>query len=149
MTTRCSLSAVNRFVFLRHLSSMPCGREHTGRSWLWPHWNPTTPRISRSRPHCVSLWLDGSIIIPSACHRPHCRASAVSKSWRHYTVNVPDISAVFWKQYLSCIYGVIFFSQQKTSGCFYRNRASACVARPFRTTEGMYQMCCIFSCQST
>ena len=33
-----------------------------------------TPRISRSRPHCLSLWLGGSIIVPSACHRRLCSA---------------------------------------------------------------------------
>lgn len=46
-----------------------CSGEHHGN--LTPAW------ISPGRPHCLYLWLDGSIMIPSACLRLRRRRPAV------------------------------------------------------------------------
>ena len=101
----CNMSAVNRFVFYRCLSTIPCGKEHIRQSWHWPHWNLTTPRISRSRPHCLCLWLDGSIIIPSACHRRLCSAmqSPSPEGWCVRLCGLP-IRAAEGKYLMCCIF---------------------------------------------
>jgi len=37
-------------------------RKSSGGSLLLPHGNHSPPRIAPSRPHCVQLWLGGSIV---------------------------------------------------------------------------------------
>ena len=53
-----------RFAFSQYLSSTPVAPEQYRLSAAYRYHGHLTPlRVSQSRPHCLSLWLDGSIII--------------------------------------------------------------------------------------
>ncbi len=53
------------------------------------HWNLTTPRISAGRPHCVWLWLDGSIIVTAVCHRRLVDANPPAEAWPVSLASIP------------------------------------------------------------
>ena len=69
---------------------MPCGKEHIRRSThidligISPPWgSPTAALIACDGFISLELWLDGSIIIPSACHRRHWICLSMSETWRY------------------------------------------------------------------
>ena len=73
-----------------YLSSISPNREHVRRSThidligISPPWgSPTAALIACDGFISLELWLDGSIIIPSAGHRRHWICLSMSESWRY------------------------------------------------------------------
>jgi len=71
----CSLPCIRRPVFyticfycIVFVLDTPDAGSHQTAGSVPTHGHFAPPRFSASRPHCVSLWLDGSIIITFACH---------------------------------------------------------------------------------
>ena len=86
-----------------HLSSISPNREHVRRSThidligISPPWgSPTAAIFGCDGFITLDFWLDGSIIVPSACHRRHWIYLSMSESWRYikyvrsYGLSVPN-----------------------------------------------------------
>ena len=90
----------------------PPTREHIKRLSISPHWNLTTAGISPGCPHCLSLWLDRSIIILPVCHRFRWVCLSTSEPWRFFktSAHLACPSRTTGRKYLVCWYS--FFKVQ-------------------------------------